>query len=106
MPLTTFPLLPEQFDDHAQGAPATLMGWGLNETGGTIQNVLQEVDLIVFSDEECLRRHAGGSFLPNTANICAGTPNGGKGQCTVTIFNFQFHKITKHLFFREILVAH
>lgn len=99
MPLTTFPLLPEQFDDHAQGAPATLMGWGLNETGGTIQNVLQEVDLIVFSDEECLRRHAGGSFLPNTANICAGTPKGGKGQCTVTVFNFQFHKITNHLFF-------
>lgn len=43
---------------------------------------LQEVDLIVFSDEECARRHS--TSPPHPSNICGGVPEGGKGQCNVS----------------------
>ncbi|XP_061397643.1 chymotrypsin-2-like [Musca vetustissima] len=59
--------------------PATLVGWGLNATGGVVQQHLQKVDLEIFSDAECSRRH-GIDIHPT--NICAGVPEGGKGQCS------------------------
>lgn len=43
-------------------------------------NVQQEVELVVFSDEECDSIHGG---KPHPTNICAGVPGGGKGQCSV-----------------------
>ncbi|XP_013118373.2 trypsin-1 [Stomoxys calcitrans] len=71
--------LPEYKMQTAEETPAILIGWGLNETGGYIQNHLQKVDLDVFSDAECSRRHG----IPmHASNICAGVPEGGKGQCS------------------------
>jgi trypsin len=52
----------------------------LFQTGGSIMNVQQEVELVVFSDEECDSIHGG---KPHPTNICAGVPGGGKGQCSV-----------------------
>lgn len=83
MEVASYAILPEQFDDLSQDAPATLVGWGLDETGGTVQQTLQEVDLIVFSDEECASRH-NDDFQPHPSNICGGVPEGGKGQCSVS----------------------
>lgn len=40
---------------------------------------MQKVILQVFSDEECSERMHG---LPHPTNICAGVPEGGKGQCS------------------------
>lgn len=82
MNLSQYSLLPDQFDDIAHGTPATLIGWGLHETNGVVQENLQEVDLIVFSDEECFSRHV--RQRPHQSNICGGVLEGGKGQCSVS----------------------
>ncbi|XP_068156863.1 chymotrypsin-2 [Drosophila tropicalis] len=62
------------------GGSGVLVGWGLNATGGSIQNTLQEVQLKVYSDEECVLRH-NGSTDPQY-HICGGVDEGGKGQCS------------------------
>lgn len=82
MNLAAFAILPHQFDDVAQDVPATLIGWGLDETGGTVQMTLQQAELIIFSDEECARRHS--NAPPHESNICGGVPEGGMGQCSVS----------------------
>ncbi|XP_037732176.1 chymotrypsin-2-like [Drosophila subpulchrella] len=78
---------PVQLPDLAYATPQTdaggegvLVGWGLNETGGYIQNTLQEVGLKIYSDEECTARHEG-STDPRY-HICGGVDEGGKGQCS------------------------
>ncbi|EDV42031.1 uncharacterized protein Dana_GF17772 [Drosophila ananassae] len=62
------------------GGEGVLVGWGLNETGGYIQNTLQQVDLKVYSDEECTTRHNGKT--DPRYHICGGVDEGGKGQCS------------------------
>ncbi|KAM7349906.1 trypsin-1 [Cochliomyia hominivorax] len=59
--------------------PVTLIGWGLNATGGVVQQFLQKVDLETFDDDECSRRHG---VEMHSTTICAGVPEGGKGQCS------------------------
>uniref|UniRef100_A0A1I8M6P2 Uncharacterized protein n=1 Tax=Musca domestica TaxID=7370 RepID=A0A1I8M6P2_MUSDO len=71
--------LPDYNSASEPETPATLIGWGLNATGGVVQKQLQKVDLQIFSDEECSRRH-GIDIHPT--NLCAGVPEGGKGQCS------------------------
>lgn len=51
----------------------------LEQTGGVVQTTLQEVDLIVFSDEECRNRH---NSPIHPSHICGGVPEGGRGQCS------------------------
>lgn len=74
-------IIPPQFADVAHETPSRLLGWGLEETGGTVQTILQEVDLIVFSDEDCRRRH---DDMIYPSHICGGVPEGGRGQCSVS----------------------
>ncbi|KAL9884047.1 trypsin-1-like [Glossina fuscipes fuscipes] len=59
--------------------PAILIGWGLNATGGMIQKHLQKVDLEIFDDQNCSERH---DLAMHNSTICAGVPEGGKGQCS------------------------
>lgn len=77
--------MPNQFDDIDHGTHAIVMGWGYNTTYGAIQTTLQESQVIIFSDEECTRRHIGQYFKPYEANICAGLLEGGRGACDVSI---------------------
>ncbi|XP_017020396.1 chymotrypsin-2-like [Drosophila kikkawai] len=63
-----------------EGSEGVLIGWGLNATGGVIQNTLQEVGLKVYSDEECTARHEGET--DPRYHICGGVDEGGKGQCS------------------------
>ncbi|KAH8295330.1 hypothetical protein KR018_009992 [Drosophila ironensis] len=62
------------------GGEGVLIGWGLNATGGYIQTTLQQVDLKVYSDEECTLRHEGNT--DPLYHICGGVDEGGKGQCS------------------------
>ena len=55
-------------------------------------NVQQEVELVVFSDEECDSILGG---KPHPTNICAGVPEGGKGQCSVNIIFMFIAKLPK-----------
>ncbi|XP_065339635.1 chymotrypsin-1-like [Cloeon dipterum] len=76
---TSAVVLPTQDQESAGGSAGILVGWGTNGTGGTIQNIEQEAELVVYSDEECGAIHGG---RPHPTNICAGVQGGGKGQCS------------------------
>ncbi|XP_033170723.1 trypsin-1 [Drosophila mauritiana] len=71
--------LPEPRQVTPGNASAVLAGWGLNATGGVVQQHLQKVKLQVFSDTECSERH---QTQLHDSQICAGLPEGGKGQCS------------------------
>jgi hypothetical protein len=45
----------------------------------------QEVDIFVVTDPECEEVHISAELHPYPSNICAGVPEGGKGQCSVII---------------------
>uniref|UniRef100_A0A1A9WVH8 Peptidase S1 domain-containing protein n=1 Tax=Glossina brevipalpis TaxID=37001 RepID=A0A1A9WVH8_9MUSC len=63
----------------AEGVKGVLVGWGKNETGGVSQTHLQEVDLKIYSDEECYLRH---NNVTTVHQLCGGVDEGGKGQCS------------------------
>lgn len=91
--------LPDSNQQTLEHTNATLAGWGLNavryrflqimmflllivyilQTGGVVQQQLMKVELQIFSDEECSRLHE--THL-HASQICAGVPEGGKGQCS------------------------
>lgn len=79
--VSQYAILPSQFSDIAHETSSKLLGWGLNATEGVIMTTLQEVNLIVFSDEECRRRH---NSVIHPSHICGGVPEGGRGQCSVS----------------------
>lgn len=69
-------------------APETLLalGWGLTQFGGAPSNALQEVDLQLFSHEECQRTYGTSSKkvpegIKNEFQICAGGRNAEKDTC-------------------------
>lgn len=49
-----------------------------------IPDILQKVDLQVFSDDDCEQLH--NNDTDRRYNVCAGVPEGGKGQCNVCIY--------------------
>ncbi|KAH8357936.1 hypothetical protein KR200_001375 [Drosophila serrata] len=71
--------LPEPRQTTPGNISVILAGWGLNKTGGSVQEQLQKVQLQVFSDKECSERH---QVQLHDSQICAGLPEGGKGQCS------------------------
>ncbi|XP_034101669.2 trypsin-1 [Drosophila albomicans] len=56
-----------------------LAGWGLNATGGVVQQQLMKVQLQAFSDQDCSNLH---QVQLHATQLCAGVPEGGKGQCS------------------------
>ncbi|ALC48244.1 CG32808, partial [Drosophila busckii] len=76
--------LPQPQQPTLGNTSVVLVGWGLNaasytQTGGVVQKHLQKVELQVFSDEDCSNRHQTQLF---DTQLCAGVPEGGKGQCS------------------------
>ncbi|XP_069701690.1 chymotrypsin-1-like isoform X2 [Periplaneta americana] len=71
--------LPEQNETTANHPTAILLGWGYPVTGGDLLDTLQQVELMVYSDEMCQNLHTN---TIHETNICAGVSEGGKGQCT------------------------
>ncbi|XP_055903826.1 chymotrypsin-2-like [Eupeodes corollae] len=71
--------LPKQGFEVPADDMGTLIGWGLEKTGGVIQKNLQQVQLKIYSDEECNKRHEG---MTTVHQICGGVDEGGKGQCS------------------------
>ncbi|CAD7082541.1 unnamed protein product [Hermetia illucens] len=71
--------LPPSYTEVSGRTFATLIGWGLDKTGGSIQTHLQQVDLVTFDNPECSSLHYN---KIHASNICAGVPEGGKGQCS------------------------
>lgn len=46
---------------------------------------LQKVDIKVYSDEDCERIYATKGPTDRKYHVCAGVPEGGKGQCSVGV---------------------
>ncbi|XP_013097363.2 trypsin 3A1 [Stomoxys calcitrans] len=67
-----------EIDQVPEGVPGVLAGWGLNSTFGSIQTHLQSVELKIYSDAECQRRH---NNETTSHHLCGGVDEGGKGQC-------------------------
>lgn len=82
MLLTRYAHLPwRKFEDYKAGTPAILIGWGWEATIGSVQNQLKMAHLLVFSKKECARRCH--KYSIHATNMCAGIPEGGRGQCYV-----------------------
>lgn len=58
-----------------------------------MQRDLQRVDILIYTDADCSKAH--GSRVDSRYHVCSGIPEGGKGQCNVSTYHFQFK--TKHL---------
>ncbi|XP_033167167.1 chymotrypsin-2 [Drosophila mauritiana] len=74
------PALASAVPQSDAGVEGVLIGWGLNDTYGSVQDTLQEVSLKIYSDEECTSRHNGQT--DPKYHICGGVDEGGKGQCS------------------------
>ncbi|XP_062382940.1 serine protease hepsin-like [Sardina pilchardus] len=65
----------------SQGTDSWVTGWGDTEEGGSLSNVLQEVEVPVVGNEQCADLLQ--SLLPPITEdmMCAGLPDGGKDSC-------------------------
>lgn len=59
--------------------------YNILQTGGSTQNYLQRVDVILYTDKNCKADH--GSQVDLRYHVCTGVPEGGKGVCTVSILH-------------------
>lgn len=80
--LERYAVLPNQFYNIDGRTSAILIGWGSSNVPNSSDDILQEVNLVVFSNEECSFRH---NRSIHRSNICGGVPEGWKGQCSVNI---------------------
>ncbi|KAI4471757.1 polyserase-related [Holotrichia oblita] len=71
--------LPGQGQAFQEWSDAVLAGWGLPYTGGSVMQDLQKVDILLYSDDACETAH--NSMASRLYHVCAGVPEGGKGQC-------------------------
>ncbi|RZC41968.1 chymotrypsin-1, partial [Asbolus verrucosus] len=74
--------LPPVFNATPENAVALLSGWGIPYTGGFTMTDLQKVNIMVYTDEDCEMIHAETGPTNRNYHICAGVPEGGKGQCS------------------------
>lgn len=65
---------------------------------------LQRVDIIVYPDAECESIHSQTGPTSRIYHVCAGVPEGGKGQCNVSI-GFKGEIRISIVSFRVILVV-
>ncbi|KFB51476.1 hypothetical protein ZHAS_00019531 [Anopheles sinensis] len=67
-----------EVEDNLNDLEVTLIGWGVNATGGVAPTTLQHVEYYVVPNEECDAIHSSKIY---PSQICAAYPGGGKGQC-------------------------
>ncbi|KAB0804633.1 hypothetical protein PPYR_01603 [Photinus pyralis] len=72
--------LPSQAESAPDGNWGVLAGWGAVITGGGAYKQLQRVDILVYSPANCRAAH--GNSVNEKYHLCAGVPEGWKGQCS------------------------
>lgn len=75
--------LPMPGSFYETGTPSVLVGWGLDKSGGSVQTILQKVDLQIYSPYDCNEIH---HATVHYTNICGGVPGGQKGQVSLKQF--------------------
>ncbi|XP_049961974.1 trypsin-1-like [Schistocerca serialis cubense] len=73
--------LPEQGQQTPGGTIATVVGWGATESESSAET-LRKADIPVWSDADCQEAYAGYEYQVLEEDICAGMPEGGRGQCS------------------------
>ncbi|XP_017776596.1 PREDICTED: chymotrypsin-1-like [Nicrophorus vespilloides] len=73
-------ILPQPFSATPGDKTAVLAGWGYPYSGGNVMQNLQRVDIICYTDANCESAHHGST--DREVHVCAGIPEGGKGQCS------------------------
>ncbi|GAB1867485.1 Chymotrypsin-1-like [Camponotus japonicus] len=63
-------------DKNLEGKPCTLSGWGTTRLGGSAPNNLQEIDLIIYPQQQCKSEHSNLIY----SHICTLT-KAGEGAC-------------------------
>jgi hypothetical protein len=61
--------------------PVRVIGWGTTREGGSLSNILLQVDVPIVSNKDCAAAY---SSYPNSSHdfsLCAGEKNGGKDAC-------------------------
>uniref|UniRef100_A0A1B6G6F2 Peptidase S1 domain-containing protein n=1 Tax=Cuerna arida TaxID=1464854 RepID=A0A1B6G6F2_9HEMI len=72
---------------HPNGDPPTnsavvVMGWGVNKYKGNPMQYLQKATIDLYSNPACQAVYEPYGINILSTNLCAGTPDGGIGQCT------------------------
>eukprot|EP01054_Gregarina_sp_Poly1_P006715 Gregarina_sp_Poly_1__6714@NODE_3611_length_978_cov_21_725576_g2297_i0_p1_GENE_NODE_3611_length_978_cov_21_725576_g2297_i0NODE_3611_length_978_cov_21_725576_g2297_i0_p1_ORF_typecomplete_len259_score14_28Trypsin/PF00089_26/1_6e66Trypsin_2/PF13365_6/9_9e09DUF316/PF03761_15/7_4e05Peptidase_S7/PF00949_21/0_057DUF1986/PF09342_11/0_042Peptidase_S55/PF05580_12/0_056_NODE_3611_length_978_cov_21_725576_g2297_i019795 len=73
--------LPAAGEKPADGAVATVIGWGRLSEGGPIPNELQKVDIAVVNQAQCSSVYGSMGYPIYSGHICADVPEGNKGSC-------------------------
>merc|ERR1712215_126933 len=73
--------LPSNDENTYQGRIATATGWGWTSNNGQISEKLQEVDLNVLSNEDCVDNYKWSSSHFSDQMMCANVPAGDKATC-------------------------
>lgn len=50
---------------------------------------LQRVDILIYTDDDCESLHAQTGPTSRSYHVCAGVPEGGRGQCNVSMHNIR-----------------
>jgi secreted trypsin-like serine protease len=79
----------------AEGEILSVIGMGYTKEGGPTSEVLNQVDVMAYSDSQCEASY-GSSIIPE-AMLCAGWPNGQKDSCSgdsgAPLFNSQRQQV-------------
>ncbi|XP_069683023.1 trypsin-1-like [Periplaneta americana] len=73
--------LPAQGQNPADGALATVIGWGRIEEDGPIPDTLQKVDIAIVNQDECNSVYEIIGYPIYDGQICAAVPDEVKGSC-------------------------
>lgn len=77
---------PVTLPDYMQGindnTSVTIMGWGYNKYKGDPMEKLQKAVIYIVNNQACAVPYSAFNINILPSHLCAGTPNGGIGQCT------------------------
>lgn len=74
--------LPDYLQSINDDTSVTIMGWGYNKYKGEPMEKLQKATIYIVNNQACAVPYSAFMIDILPSHLCAGTPNGGVGQCT------------------------
>ena len=82
--------LPPDATQTYAGRVATVTGWGTTSSGGNLSNTLQEVELVVLTNQDCKNNYGYPSSSITNKMLCANVDGGGGDSCQVDTHRHHF----------------